>query len=228
MNTEKDTILVVDDNAINLEVMKAVLEGAGYETAIIDDSQACLEMLNAFTPDLILLDINMPGLNGLEVCRRLQMDPKTNEIPIIFVTGMTDNKTIKDAFEAGCTDYVEKPINRDELLARIKSVLARQKYKASLLEREKLAGVLEMAGAVCHELNQPLQSIQFYIDAISPDAIEDMHIRKVLAQIKQQAVRMGKITRKIMQITKYESIDYLGGVRIIDIEKASNSRAMEE
>jgi CheY-like chemotaxis protein len=228
MDRQKDTILVVDDNAVNLEVMQAVLSRAGYETTLIDDSKACLEMLKTFTPDLILLDINMPGLNGLEVCKLLQLDPKTCEIPIIFVTGMTDNKTIKDAFEAGCTDYVEKPINRDEFLARIKSVLARQKYKASLLEREKLTGVLEMAGAVCHELNQPLQSIQFYIDAISPDSIEDIRIRKTLEQIKQQAVRMGKITRKIMQITKYESIDYLGGVRIIDIEKASNSRTMEE
>jgi DNA-binding response OmpR family regulator len=137
------------------------------------------------------------------------------------VTGLTDNKTITEAFESGGTDYVKKPINRAEFLARIKSVLSRQKYKNSLLEKERLIGVLEMAGAICHELNQPLQVIQLYTEAIVPSSLRDKAARDSLEQIRKQTLRMGQITRKIMHITKYESRDYLNGVRIIDIEKAS-------
>lgn len=224
MNTDKDNVLIVDDNATNLCIMEAMLDKAGYHTIVTDNSLECLEILKNMTPDLILLDIDMPDVNGLEVCRMLQHDPRTGEIPIIFVTGLTDNKTINDAFEFGGTDYIKKPINRVELLARIKSVLSRQKYKQSLLEKERLAGVLEMAGAVCHELNQPLQVIQLYVDAINSAKIKEKSVRDALEQIHRQTVRMGSITKKIMQITKYESRDYLEGVRIIDIEKASGQQ----
>jgi CheY-like chemotaxis protein len=222
METEKDSILIVDDNATNLDIMQAILEKEGYQTATTDDSRECLEILKTLQPDLILLDISMPGMSGLEVCKALQMDPRTNPIPVIFVTGLTDNKTITDAFESGGTDYVRKPINRAEFLARIKSVLSRQKYKNSLLEKERLIGVLEMAGAICHELNQPLQVIQLYAEAIPPGSLPDKAARESLEQIRKQTVRMGQITKKIMRITKYESRDYLNGVRIIDIEKASS------
>lgn len=228
MNSDKDTLLIVDDNATNLSIMEAVLEKEGYRTVIIDNSRECLEFLRSSTPDLILLDIDMPDMNGLEVCRIVQQDSRSSEIPIIFVTGLTDNKTINDAFECGGTDYIKKPINRVELLARIKSVLSRQKYKQSLLEKERLAGVLEMAGAVCHELNQPLQVIQLYVDAIDSAKIKEKSICEALEQIRRQTVRMGSITKKIMQITKYESRDYLEGVRIIDIDKASSPKWVKE
>lgn len=223
MDTRKDAIFIVDDNPTNLEIMKAVLDKEGYETSCTDGSRQCIEMLKNFTPDLILLDIDMPGMSGLEVCKILKRDVHISNIPVIFVTGLTDNKTITDAFDSGGTDYVKKPINRVELLARIKSVLARQKYKHSQLEKERLAGVLEMAGAVCHELNQPLQVIQLYLDAISPDKLPEKGMKMGFKQIKDQVSRMGVITKKIMHITKYESRDYLEGVRIIDIEKASGS-----
>jgi CheY-like chemotaxis protein len=222
METEKDSILIVDDNTTNLDIMQAILEKEGYDTTTTDDSRECLEILKTLQPDLILLDISMPGMNGLEVCKALQMDPRTTHIPVIFVTGLTDNKTITEAFESGGTDYVKKPINRAEFLARIKSVLSRQKYKNSLLEKERLIGVLEMAGAICHELNQPLQVIQLYTEAIAPSSLRDKAARDSLEQIRTQTLRMGQITRKIMHITKYESRDYLNGVRIIDIEKASS------
>ena len=202
----------------------AVLEQEGYQTTATESSLGCLEILKSALPDLILLDIDLPDMNGLEVCRMLQQDSHTSQIPIIFVTGLTDNKTITDAFEYGGTDYIKKPINRVELLARIKSVLSRQKYKLSQMEKERLAGVLEMAGAVCHELNQPLQVIQLYVDAINAAKIKDKSVRDALDQIHRQTVRMGSITKKIMQITKYESRDYLEGVRIIDIEKASGQQ----
>ncbi|MDX9786594.1 MAG: response regulator [Desulfobacterales bacterium] len=224
MDPDKDTLLIVDDNATNLSIMQALLDKEEYRTVITDNSLECLDILKSLTPNLILLDIDMPDMNGLEVCRIVKQDSRSSEIPIIFVTGLTDNKTINDAFECGGTDYIKKPINRVELLARIKSVLARQKYKQSLLEKERLAGVLEMAGAVCHELNQPLQVIQLYVDAIDSAQIKEKGIRDALEQIRRQTVRMGSITKKIMQITKYESRDYLEGVRIIDIEKASSPK----
>jgi CheY-like chemotaxis protein len=223
MDINSDTILVVDDNPINVEILQALLAKEGYFTSTASGGRQCLNIVENESPNLILLDVDMPDMNGFDVCKTLKRAPSSSEIPVIFVTGLTDNKTITEAFESGGTDYIRKPINRAELLARVKSVLSRQKYRNSLLEKERLVGVLEMAGAVCHELNQPLQVIQLYSDAIAIDLGLDANTRESLEQIKKQSSRMGKITKKIMHITKYASREYLEGVRIVDIERASSA-----
>ncbi len=221
-NSQPITLLVVDDNITNLDIMTAILEGDGYQILRANRGKQAISIAKQLTSNLILLDIDMPKMSGLEVCRFLKQDRNTKHIPIIFVTGMTDNETLREAFESGGTDYVRKPVNSIELLSRIKSVLDNEKLKKHLVEKEKLAGVLEMAGAVCHELNQPLQAMQLYLDIFKADTLNTEDLPRQIESLRQQMERIAEISRKIMHISKYESTDYVDGIKIIDIDKASS------
>lgn len=218
----RETILVVDDSPEVIQVTTTMLKNK-YRVLTALDGSECINTMKKIKPDLILLDIDMPEMNGIEVCRILKNDPKTKDIPIMFVTGMTDDKSLKEAFDAGGTDYVCKPVNKVELLSRIKSALNSQKLNKIRLEKEKLIGVLEMAGAVCHELNQPLQAISIIFEIIMEDLSTNAKMSEHVNQISQEIDRMDIIMKKLMHITKYETREYIRGEKIIDIDKASGA-----
>jgi DNA-binding response OmpR family regulator len=112
-------ILAVDDTRQNLELLTKILERCGYDVALALDGSEALELAAKENPDLILMDILMPGMNGIEVCRRLKADPATHGIPVIFLTSKTESVEILEGFEAGAVDYVTKPFRVSELLARV-------------------------------------------------------------------------------------------------------------
>jgi CheY-like chemotaxis protein len=218
------TLLVVDDSPVSSMLVSLILrKHSDYCTVRVWDGQACIKKAKEVKPDLILLDIQMPGMNGIEVCKVLKKDERTRDIPVIFVTASTDNETLKEAFESGGNDYVRKPVNKIELLARIKSVLLHKKMEKKLMEEEKLNGVLEMAGGICHELNQPMQVVSGYSELLLMDIEKDNSAYPYIKMIKEQTDEMGSITKKLMRITKYETRDYIEGSRIIDIDKAASA-----
>ncbi len=218
------TILLVDDSPVSSMVVSLILKkNSDYRTVRIWDGTACIKKAKEVKPDLILLDIQMPGMNGIEVCNILKKNQRTCDIPVIFVTASTDDETLREAFGAGGTDYVRKPVNKIELLARIKSVLLHRKMEKKLMEEEKLKGVLEMAGGICHELNQPMQVVSGYSELLLMDIEKDNSAYPYIKMIKEQTDEMGSITKKLMRITKYETRDYIEGSRIIDIDKAASA-----
>jgi CheY-like chemotaxis protein len=219
---QKTRILAVDDNPVNLKWIEKILEGEGYHIHSAQDGLDCLDSIHGIRPELILLDINMPGMSGLEVCRALKQDEQVKDIPIIFVTAKTDDQTLREAFESGGVDYVRKPVNSVELIARVKSVLSHRALVKRTIEEEKLKGVLETAGAVCHEMNQPLQVIASYAQLMMMEVAKGQNIYNHADRIVGQVQRMGEITRKLMHITKYETKTYLAGENIIDIDRASH------
>jgi len=125
-------ILVVDDLAENAEVLVGILEGEGYEVVTADSGEKALEMIAADAPDLILLDIMMPGMDGFEVCRRLKGDKGTESIPIIMVTVLDQLEDIEKGVEAGTDDFLTKPVNALELTTRVKSLLRVRHLKTEL------------------------------------------------------------------------------------------------
>ncbi len=115
------SILIVDDTARNVQILAAVLNKAGYKIAAASDGQKALGMIEAVGPDLVLLDIMMPGMDGFEVCRRLKASPDTTDIPVILLTARTAPEDVTSGFEAGAVDYITKPFNKRELLARVRT-----------------------------------------------------------------------------------------------------------
>ncbi|MCP4748227.1 MAG: response regulator [Desulfobacteraceae bacterium] len=217
----KDTILVVEDDPLSLKFISHVLIDAGFETDSAADGQQCLKMVLGKKPHLILMDINMPAMNGIETCRRLKLDQNTRDIPVIFVTGNIDDETLEAAFGAGATDYVRKPVSRVELLARVRSSLNQQNAIKKLAEDEKLKGVLETAGGICHELNQPLQYVLGAIQILMMDVSSEEPIYHSLDSIRASIEKMGQITRKLTAITYHRTRTYAGGLDILDIDRST-------
>ncbi|MCD6224407.1 MAG: response regulator [Deltaproteobacteria bacterium] len=227
-NCQPDTILIVDDNPVSTKLIKIIVDAAGYKTCCANDGRDCLDKVNEYAPNLILLDIDMPVMNGIDACKHLKQRQVTEGIPVIFVTANLDDNILKEAFNSGGTDYVRKPVNQIELLARIKTTLDSRKFHQERMEKEKLAGVIEMSGAICHEINQPLQSIYAYCETVTLDGQMEKQVYDYFSKIYEQIKRIATITKKVSRIKKYESRDYLPGRKIIDIEKASEFIGRDE
>ncbi len=116
-------ILIADDNRQNCELLDAYLSPEGYEIAMVYDGQQTVEHVGAHETDLILLDIMMPKLSGYEVCEQLKQNEKTRNIPILMVTALNEKGDIERAVEAGCDDFLSKPVNSLELKTRVRSLL---------------------------------------------------------------------------------------------------------
>ncbi len=127
-------VLVVDDNQQNLELLLAYLEDVDCKTLSANDGAEALEVVKASSPDLILLDVMMPKMSGFEVCRRIKNDPKTTDIPVIMVTALNEMGDIERAINSGTDDFLSKPINKWELVTRVKTML-KLKHVTDKLER---------------------------------------------------------------------------------------------
>lgn len=133
-NTDKSVVLVVDDNIQNLELILACLEDVECRTLSATDGFEALELVQKDRPDLILLDVMMPKISGFEVCRQLKNDPKTDDIPIIMVTALNELGDIERAIRSGTDDFISKPINKWELVTRVRTML-KLKHLSDRLER---------------------------------------------------------------------------------------------
>lgn len=211
-------ILSVDDDLYNQRFIKAMLEAQNYRVAAAVNGRQALEEAHRLIPDMVLLDINMPGMDGFEVCQHLRKDEVTSQIPIIFVTGLSNDDVLDRAFQCGATDYVGKPIRRRELAARINAALLQNRLTQKRLEKEKLGALLETAGAVCHEFNQPLQIISITCEIMAIQNNDGPEIAKRIRTIRNQVNRMAAITKKLTNIAKYRTRPYVGDEKIVDLE----------
>ena len=128
------TVLVVDDNQQNLELLVAYLEDVDCEVISATGGQETLDVVKNTPPDLVLLDVMMPKMSGFEVCRRLKNDPNTSDIPIIMVTALSEIGDIERAIDSGTDDFLSKPVNKWELITRVKTML-KLKHLTDKLER---------------------------------------------------------------------------------------------
>lgn len=146
---KNDTILIVDDTPENLQFLGVLLKRINYIIIEAKNGIQALELADKVNPDLILLDIMMPEMNGFEVCDSLKQNPKTKDIPVIFLTGKTEPKSVVKAFETGAVDYVTKPFTPTELLARVKTHLELRRSKKELEEALKAIKVLQGIIPIC-------------------------------------------------------------------------------
>jgi PAS domain S-box-containing protein len=136
--SENPTILIVDDNAMGREVLGAVLSGRGYALLFASNGLEALSQAREHTPDLVLLDVMMPGMDGFEVCRRLRLDSVTAEVPVLLITSLDGSRSREEGLAAGADDFISKPFDRHEMRARVKTIVRLNRYRRILEERAKV------------------------------------------------------------------------------------------
>lgn len=136
-HNQLEQILLVDDNTTNLQILHQTLDGRGYRLLIAKNGERALAIAHEVKPSLILLDIMMPGMDGFEVCRRLKADPEMGEIPVIFLSALDDTADKVKGLDLGAVDYISKPFQAEEVIARVNTHLTISSLKKSLAEKNK-------------------------------------------------------------------------------------------
>ena len=131
-------ILIVDDDAAGRQTLESILDGQGYQLEMAENGLQALEKAYQLLPDVILLDVMMPDMDGFEVCRRIRKDPILSEIPIIMLTALDDRKSLLDGLESGADDYITKPYDRYELRARLIGITRLNRYRKLLDDRNNI------------------------------------------------------------------------------------------
>jgi signal transduction histidine kinase len=137
------TILIVDDDPTARQTAVAMLEGTGYQIEEAKDGSQALKMLEQLLPDLILLDVMMPGMTGFEVCQRIRSTPELAEVPIILLTALDDRDSLMKGIESGADDFLSKPVDRQELAARVRTIVRLNRYRKLVEQRETLREMAE-------------------------------------------------------------------------------------
>jgi len=214
-------ILIAEDDFTSRTMLQAVLTKWGYEVISTGDGHEALAIFQQTDPPQIaILDWEMPGLDGASLCGELRNQQLKDPLYLILLTSRKESKDIVRGLEAGADDYIAKPYNSAELQARVNVGRRMIMLQNEMRKREKLQGVLEMAGAVCHELNQPLQIVSGFSEMLLMDMEPCDPNYKMLNTIKTGIDRIGELTHKIMKITRYQSKSYLKS-KIVDIDQAS-------
>ncbi len=203
-NAAKPRILVVDDVLQNLQVVGAMLRAEGFDVMPAGGGAQALERVSARLPDLILLDLMMPGMDGHEVCRRLKADPAARHIPVIFLTASNEMEHLVQGFQAGAVDYVTKPFNGPELLARVRTHLELKLARERLREMNDEKN--EFMGIAAHDLRGPLSAIKGYAEMVLEDAQDARHpeIERNAGKICDITSRMGGMVQNLLDANRIE------------------------
>lgn len=224
-------ILVIDDLPENVFMLQDRLEHEGYEVITAYNGSTGFEKALSELPDLILLDVMMPDITGIEVCRRLVNDPATKHIPIILVTAKSGADDTKEGLEAGAFDYIKKPFNRIELLARVKSALKLSEAHKLLLEAEKRDTFMATVVTANHKIKQPLTLLSLSSAAIKRELEKD-EISKdlILKRMNYIDIAIKEITDVLNQLNEIRTpvlSRYTSNIKMVKLDEDINDENKE-
>ncbi len=208
-NILRGNILIVDDTPENLHILSDMLAVRGYEVWPALNGHTALASAEAAPPDLILLDIMMPGMNGFEVCKRLKANPQTCDIPVIFITALNEAMDKVRAFSVGGVDYITRPFQIEEVLARVETHVALRRAQQRL--QEQVAELDAFAHTVAHNLKNPLSVVIGCAEVLVEDvsAVEPDVLNALLINISQSGLKAVDIIEELL---------LLAGVRKKEVE----------
>ncbi len=223
------TILIVDDEPRNLKLLSAMLASQNYRLVTAQSGNLALEIASRMRPDLILLDVMMPDIDGFEVCRRLKKKPGMQMVPIIMVTALREKEHRIRAMQAGADDFLSKPVDRIELLIRIKSLLRIKRYADRLISshlrlREKNRQLRDLEKTkeglthmIIHDLRSPLTAISGHIDlSLMMLANDAERLKKNLVSCRQHCDYLNQIIQSILDVYRMEQGNQRLNLKLID------------
>ncbi len=201
--TDRPSLLVVDDEIDNFDVIETLLDGEGYLLNYAASGQKALDRLDRIKPDVILLDVMMPEIDGIEVCRRIKANPSWQPIPVIMVTALTSKEDLARCLEGGADDFISKPLNGLELRSRVRSLLRiKQQY-------DNLQGLLDlrenMVNTIVHDLRNPLANIIFSAALLQRANFPPDKKEKKINEILQASHRLQALIDSLLVMAKLES-----------------------
>jgi len=215
-------ILVIDDLPENVFMLQDRLEHEGFEVLTAYDGYTGIDKAKNEQPDLILLDIMMPDITGLEVCKILVNDPVTKDIPIILVTAKSGAEDTKEGLEAGAFDYIKKPFNRVELLARVQSALKLSEAHKLLLASEKRGTYVATVVTANHKIKQPLTLLSLSSAAIKRELSKDEVSKEgILKRVKYIDLAIKEITDVLNQLNAIKDpvlSNYTTNIKMVKVD----------
>ena len=204
-------VLIVDDESSGRETLQSVLEGEGYELEMAENGLEAIEKAKKLLPDVIVLDVMMPGMNGLEVCQRIRSDPQIAEIPIIILTALDDRESLLNALKAGADDFISKPFDRYELRARLLGITRLNRYQKLIQDRASLREANE------HLLAAYEATIEGWSRALDlRDRETEDHSRRVTQLTVKMAEAQGMSADEIMHIRRGSLLHDMGKIGVPD------------
>ncbi len=212
----KQKILIVDDTVDTVELLKKRLRSEGYDTSEAYDGEECLTKVQEDCPDLIILDVMMPRMNGFEACQRLKENENTRYIPVLMLTAKAEVESKVKGLDIGADDYLSKPFDYKELSARIRSLLSIKAAREKLVEDEKTGALGQMMDEVAHEVRNPLVSIGGFARRVLSNLPDGDPNKKYMEIIIEDVARLENIIRQLIEL-KTMSISFIETVNINDI-----------
>lgn len=204
-------VLIVDDEYAGRETLQSILEGEGYQLEMAENGPQAIEKAKDFLPDVILLDVMMPGMTGFEVCQRIRTEPEIAEIPIIMLTALDDRESLLNALKAGADDFISKPFDRYELRARLLGITRLNRYKKLTQERAKLQVANEQL------LDAYEATIEGWSHAMDlRDRATEGHSRRVAELTVNLAQAVGMSQEEIVHLRRGALLHDLGKIGIPD------------
>lgn len=218
-------ILIVDDLKDSVVLLEYILDTAGYSYRSAHNGTDALQAVAEKKPDLILLDLMLPDMDGYEVCTRLQGDEENRRIPVIILTAHGPEPAAKAmGLRSGANDYLTKPITPDELLARIETQLRLKNLENQRVLAEKLLIIDQMVTTLQHEVNNPLSGILGYseilLDQIENDEVTLADVKEALVTIRDSGQRIKDVMKKLRKVTHPVASEYAAGKSMISLEKS--------
>ena len=204
-------ILIVDDEYIGRETLQSVLEGEGYELEMAENGFQAIEKAKQLLPDVILLDVMMPGMTGFEVCQRIRSDPQIAEIPIIILTALDDRESLLNALKAGADDFISKPFDRFELRARLLGITRLNRYQKLIQERAKLR---EANAQLLNAYEATIEGLSHALDL--RDRETEGHSRRVTELTIKLAQALNMKDEEIMHIRRGALLHDMGKIGVPD------------
>lgn len=205
---KKYLILIVDDNSQNIQVLGKILYEKGYNINVASSGAKALQSVNIQPPDLILLDIQMPEMDGFDVCKILKSNAKTEDIPVIFLTAATDTESMLEGFKLGGVDYITKPFNNEELTIRVNmhidlriKTLELQNLNQNLekIVEERTSQLREYAFITSHNLRKPLANILGFVNLIDTVYKNNHELSEMLKHLKNSSIELDNVIKETAQ-----------------------------